>query len=205
MRRLGFLSAIVVFAFFVSAPTVALAAWGVKGGLSLASQEFDPLPAGIDDVQGRVGLYAAFYVVPLELGPVRLVAELGYAQKGMTSVERGTRALRVDRGDERQDNRLDYASLSVLAQLGLFGGPAKPYVAAGPRFDVLLGHDAQDFLESVYDGSKSVSLGADVAGGVRFANLLLEARYSMDLGDSFQDPTFDVTNSTVLLLAGFEF
>lgn len=204
MRHLGILAIVLALAALMSAHGEALAAWGVKGGLSLAGQEFDPLPEDID-IEGRAGLYAAIYGVPIGMGPVRLVTELGYAQKGMTSVESGRNAGRPDRATEKHDNRLDYLSLAVFGEISLFGGPIKPYVALGPRVDVLLGQDVSDFFASLYDDSGSVDFGGDIAAGVRLANLALEARYSMVFDDSFKDESLEVKNSTVLLLVGIEF
>ncbi len=175
-----------------------LVAWGARAGLSLAGQDFDP---PIDGIEGRSGLQVSLYAVTAESDRLRVVVDLAYVQKGMTYV-----VIQTDPDSEEEfDNRLDYLSIGVLYQADLRGVSPVPYMGFGPRLDFLIGHDAHVLFKSLYEKADAVDVGVDIVGGVRVGHALLEARYSMVIGESSSIDDLNVTNGAIQLLVGVEF
>jgi len=103
------------------------------------------------------------------------------------------------------DERVDYVSFPILLKrrLGVAGWGV--YGAAGPRFDLLLDYHAKLGFEDVYDDFSDLDVGADVAVGVDIGRLLVEVRYGLTFTESYKTDLLNVTNSSLLILAGLRF
>jgi hypothetical protein len=108
--------------------TSAEAQFGIRGGVNLT--RFVGGDAG--NVEGKTGLSAGGSFRLFSLGPIAIVPEIFYAQKGAVIDE-----IDGDARPARLDFSLSYLEVPVLAKLSLPipGARAlRPYLAAGPAF-----------------------------------------------------------------------
>jgi hypothetical protein len=180
--------------------------YGVKGGLSLATQDFDYSSGWSFDVSYRSGLAAGVFVERGWGSGFGVLAEVLYVQKGMEF-----QVIVTDPDDPEATGtrtvaeRLDYVSLSVLLKKKVDFEGWDAYGAAGPRFDFMLGYDAEGGFDSVYDDFSDFDVGADVAIGADIGRLLVEVRYSPTFTKSYQTDLLEVTNSGLEVLGGVRF
>ena len=206
MRTHTRLLAVAVTLSLAFVQAAAAASWGVKGGGTLAGQRFEWAGGSVWEFDGRVGVHIGV-VVEWNLTPqLDVVAEAIYVQKGMTE------EITMLHPDDpvpfesiTLDNRLDYLSLPVLVKFRLFRGPVHPYVAVGPRVDVLLARGGEPPYEELYDDFSSLDLGLDLVAGLRIHGVLLEARYSTTHTESLAHEEVAATNSAVLISLGVLF
>ncbi len=179
---------------------------GVKGGGSFASQNAggDLFP-GIER-SNRTG-FAVGAICEFPLGPVlRLRAEPMYVQKGSETD--------WPAGYDYNDNtlKLDYLVLALNLKAGMDYGAFNPFVFAGPY----IGYPLSDKNVLKSDGSsqsawmQALDLGIDfgVGAGYRLNEnmwMTIDARYSLGLKDTDDNPQASFRNRGVLVLAGLLF
>lgn len=198
--------------------------YGIKGGLSVANQQFSVQPQSqlyyiIEGgrFQPRPGFAFGIFAEWFDEPYINLVTELSFVQKGTVFNTGGVTA-------HEYNNRLDYLSLPILAKLKYPDFDYLPYLLFGVRYDFLLDRAIQSEV-LLYDKSKTGNLGTTLGCGYEFtaggfpllieytyhnqyANLLEDENYlytarnvshSLVLGYRFKDTAHKKTSSTVSL------
>ncbi|HEX2081431.1 MAG TPA: porin family protein [Longimicrobium sp.] len=165
-----------------SAPASAqhLRAWGLKGAATLSSIQTE-LPS--EDPEQRRGYSAFVFGEWAAAGPLSLVAEAGYLERGYS---RDASVAVDDRVFEhRLDKRFQYVSVAALARVtaGTLG-PVSPYVVAGPRMNALVGNRRGEGVPN-YD-YRPVVWDASIGAGMEARHAVLEVRYNVGLNDALQ-------------------
>jgi hypothetical protein len=93
-----------------------------------------------------------------------------------------------------------------MAKLRIESGTLTPYIAVGPRFELLISHPSS----VVFDQLKTTELAVSVAAGAEVETglgpkLLCEISYTMGLNDSFKNDNLTVRNRSFSLLIGVQF
>lgn len=203
MRMVAFLSAVAVV-LGATAGAEGGPRFGLKAGVSLATQEFDHV-YGWGDTGWRMGLDVGVSAEWYDQGRVSLLTEVRYVQKGVIE-ERVVTGPNDPVGQLREfESRVDYVSVPLLVRLDLLGGDIRPYLAAGPRVDVNVSHRADNLHSPVYDGLDRWDLGADLVCGVRIRRFSLEGRYGHTFGHSYESAVLKVRNRSTSLLLGLSF
>jgi hypothetical protein len=183
-RLFSLLGALVILATFAPAP--AAAQFGIRGGLNLTS-----FVGGDANAEGKQGLKAGGSLQLLSFGPISIVPEVYYAQKG--AKQTGT----VDGQPQPVlvDFSLDYIEVPVLAKLSLPGTRSvRPYLAAGPAYGWKLDCEAK-----VVQSDESIPDCADVLGETFSTSL--SAMRSADRGLVFSGGIdFNVMNMGIVNL-----
>jgi hypothetical protein len=203
VRYIGLSCLLVLLLCSVSA---AEAVYGAKGGLSLATQEFDYSGQQELNVSRRTGLAGGLFVEWEVREPVSLVLEGMYVQRGVHVRDfvygsGGPEPLEAASASQR----VDYFSVAVLLKGELGFGDWIVYGAAGPRFDRMLGHVTSLGFEDLYRNLATWDIGSDMAIGVRRGQVLLEVRQGVSFVKSYDTELLGVTNSTLMVLAGLYF
>jgi hypothetical protein len=113
----------------VAAAAPAQAQFGIRGGVDLTRF----VGKDVRNVESKTGLRMGGSLQLLSIGPVAIVPEIHYAQKGA----RQSGNVPGMPGMTTLDFSLDYIEVPVLAKLYLASGRSRllrPYVAAGPAF-----------------------------------------------------------------------
>jgi len=201
------LSGLIVLVF-ASGPSVAVAqdvAYGVKGGINLATVSFDPeLPV---DYGLRLGIVAGAFV-SLPLGSrLAVQPEALFSQKGAA----------VDADGVDATLRLDYLEIPVLLKYSLsgartpgrhcvfvFGGPA---VAFKIRAEASATFGEETIDDDVDEDIENVDLGVAFGAGVSFGRVTIDGRYTLGLSNisTDEEEAGKARNRTLSVLAGFRF
>jgi hypothetical protein len=188
-RKILFLTALSIV-ITVSAQAQSVKGWGVLAGYTSADQEWEP---SLFDTKSREGFHAGIYAEWLNLPYVSVVTGLMYTQKGagdempITGEDSPTvLEIRTDYA------KFDYLSLPVLGKVSLPWGTLSPYLLAGPRLDILLGHSQDhDFMKSVNEEYEPVVVGLTAGAGVQAPGILpgnafVEFRVNLDITEAFK-------------------
>jgi hypothetical protein len=156
----------------------------------------------------RVGFCVGAFAEWFEHSPITLMTQVEYVQKGMgMDVASGySSGDVVERTTEY--SRLDYLSVPILGKATLPAGSLSPYFLAGPRVDFFLGYTTdQTGFPVLYDQFKKTVLGATLGAGLQIDALLsipivIEARYNLDITNSFEGEVVKVHNDSFDLWLG---
>jgi hypothetical protein len=185
--------------------------YGFKVGAVSANQTYDYNIVFDFSPDNRWGFDVGAFVELLDIPYISVLGELHYIQKGFSEKFQET-SPDDPAGTGRYITlkpRADYFSIPVLAKIRFELGPIVPYIIGGPRFDFLVGKEADGF-EAVIDHLKSADVGISVGGGVEVKlpagpAILGEIRYSPDFTNAFKSSTLTVKNQSVELLVGVMF
>ena len=201
----GIIAALVLSLFFISQTEAQLLkSFGAKLAYTSSGQEFDYSSAGFTLNPDRrngfgVGLYAEWLNLPI----VSVVTEVDYVQRGMVMEYpmTGPESPAEQIGTIMNDNRLDYLSIPILAKATVPMGLVSPYVIAGPRIDLLLGHNDESIsYRLLYENFKKTSMGGTVGAGAQLntilpIDLLLEFRYNFYFTDTYKTDLLKIRNN----------
>jgi len=189
MIRKLLLFSVLTIVFTASAQAQSVKHWGFLAGYTSADQNWEP---SLFDLEKREGIHAGVYAEWLSLPHVSLITELMYTQKGA-----GTEIFITDEsgpdiiGVWTVYATFDYLSLPVLGKLSVPSSTLSPYLLAGPRLDILLGHSQDDdFMELVNEEYETFVVGFTVGGGVQApsilpGNIFVEFRANFDITDAY--------------------
>jgi len=184
--------------------------YGVKAGAVAASQSWD-YTSGIDiGPETRWGYDFGLFVEAINVPFISLLIEMHYVQKGFSMNTVITMSADPSFIDIRIGKpRLDYLSIPLLAKLRFGMGGLTPFIAAGPRYDLLLNREAEG-MEAVYDEIKNTDAGITVVAGMELSVPLLvgitaEARYSPSFNDIYHTDLLAVKNKSFEFLVGVRF
>jgi hypothetical protein len=183
--------------------------FGLMCGAVLASHSFDFNTLSGISTHDRWGFDTGFYVEAIS-GPLfSLSTELHYVQKGFSSSAPVTTAYQPEGTGESMTirPRIDYLSFPVLVKARFATLAFAPYLIAGPRLDVLVGHSGLDYL---YDHLKIIDIGASLGAGLAYSTdstlgFLAEFRWSPSFTNIFDNGSLTVKNRSFEFLAGVRF
>jgi hypothetical protein len=161
--------------------------YGFEVGAVWASQTFDCKDPYEYETDPRVGPWAGLFA-EFELAP-RWSVDVGLHLTGM--------GMQYDWKYYSVENRLWYLSVPVLARARIGPQDAEGFLSlsAGPRVDIMLSNDPDEWFEPIYEDFETVSLGADLGAGVEVGNARLELRYSASFTDLRPDDSlYKITN-----------
>ena len=215
MKRM-FITLLLLVAYRIPVEAQLIRHWGVMGGVTSSTHVIDRFDHLRDDTRRRTGVHAGVYAEWFNLRYFSAVTQLVYAQKGA-----GLRSLVNDyehplgTGETVTSHaRLDYLSLAVVAKAAWPFTTLSPYIEAGPRLDILLGHHGEDArsFSGWYDHFRHTVFGFSFGAGVQTDKLLplhvfIESRYNIDLANSFAVHTnfsdYSINNSSFDVSVGF--
>jgi opacity protein-like surface antigen len=206
------LAALAVLLALAAAPASAqrVEAFGLKLGPTVSTIETD-LPS--EDPISRRGVNAVLFAQVGLPGPVSLVTEAGYLERGYA---RNTGSIPDDGSMEpytyRLDRRMQYVTVAALARLDVARvGPVSAYAVAGPRMNALVGRRGED-TDGGMPGYEYRSVAWDVTAGagvelVRGLPVLVEARYNAGLNDALDGEGWrgSAYHRATEVLVGFRF
>ena len=169
---------------------------GIKAAFSrsmLAIEEFD------DFSEWRTGFGAAVTLEKQNFHPFSISLQMEYTQKGyiLEQVETDNKGNRIQ--DVRANTQFDCLSIPLLVRLTCSRRILSPFIAFGPRVDLVLGRHIGEFefteaaIEESYGGNiGSFAAGFSIAGGLllpagKGVDLTAEFRYNLDFTDALAE------------------
>ena len=214
-RRLISALLLIVIAAPISSQAQLIDRVGLSGGFvsAHATDNMDRF-----DLNRRSGWTAVAFIEKRVFSALSVRSEVGYVQRGFVDTREeidddGTLLAIIE-----AETQLDYLTVPLLAKLTYDASPASMYALAGPRLDILLNRDAEDFeftssppVESeIVDFYDSVAFGGTVGIGIETdllpTRLFVEGRYDIDFTDSFpSDVPRTVRNNALSVVIGVAF
>lgn len=211
MKTFTMITVMTIINTFSPANAQFITGYGFKSGLTVASQDFEYTPFHSDDNKNRNGMAVGAFIELFDLHSIHLLSEVYYVQKGMIHEQLKTgEESPVPIGTLRYDNRVDYISISILAKIFLKTGSFSPYLAVGPRFDMMTSFKSEDhFYDPVYDEFEKWDIGGDIGIGCEYRisnnfDLICEGRYSPSFSKAYESEYLEVKNKTFTLLVGIK-
>jgi hypothetical protein len=143
-----------------------------------------------------------------ELEKFSLMAKLQYVGKGRTMHVMVTRADPnpqgyVDMGYQDIHERLDYLCVPILLKYKISLSTIEPFLAAGPRFEYLVGHPSSVVFDQFKksEWAMTFSAGTDISIS-SLPKFFLEAEYNTSLMDSYQGQFVTVNDHSLEFLVG---
>lgn len=202
MKHLVFAALFLIPATFAESNARLIRAYGIKGAITSADQDYEITSFGEVETKRRLGVNVALYAEWLDLPFISIVAQVEYVQRGVGQEFILTGPSSPEEiGRKTYYSRLDYLSFPVLVKARFSTGDFRPYVIAGPRFDLFLGYKSDENLfNSVYDDFKKSSIGSSIGVGaetnVIFPVILsAEVRYNVDFSYSYRTDNLKVRNN----------
>jgi len=179
--------------------------YGLKIGATSATQDF--VWTGYYSVDRRIGVNAGGFIEWFDIPFFTLVTQMEYSEKGSTfNIPPHENPL----PDGPFYSRLKYLSVPVLAKFIIPSSAIEPYILMGARIDWLVGYDSVGyFFDAMYHDFRKPVMGATFGGGIRIAKLLplpllIEGRYNLDLGYSYDTREIKTNNETFDIWLGVE-
>lgn len=200
MKKLTLLIAMCSFTFFA-----VNAQFGVKFGVNLASQTFDP-DGGID-LGAKTGfLLGAVYNMGLT-DNLSIQPELLWMQKGGTAEATGL---------GKTETVMNYLEIPIMARYTFGGESLGVYINAGPSIGFGLsgkqengGNETDVEFGGDDDQSKRIDFAIGAGGGLTFGiaglSAFLDLRYNLGLSSLTNVDTFDVKNRGIAISVGLMF
>jgi hypothetical protein len=184
---------------------------GTKVAYSSAFQDFD----FASNISGGKRISVINFSAFAELfdgSPLAVMVQCEYVQRGM----RDRFAIISPTGPEiigydDKDSRVRYLSFPILAKIYLLKGLLSPYLLAGGRIDFMLSYKSDDDAYSaVYNMFARSTYGLSGGGGMELVLsselfMLFEARYNLDLKDSYRTQFLRVRNNSIDFWFGVAF
>ena len=221
MKRLFFIFVLVVLLVATQAAGGGKIPMGLKAGLNIANISGDDA----EDPSSRMGFTVGGFV-EYPLSPmISVMGEVTYANKGGEAVcTYAEPAALTEPLTLNETYKFSYIEIPILLKLNVpTSGNIKPYLLLGPGVAFNIGADFEEanhdysFEEDIGDYTKAIDFGMIFGGGVGFPvgsrMMSLGARYERGLttiDDGLaehwdDDGEYDIKNSVISILAGFQF
>lgn len=181
--------------------------FGVKAGILSAGAYSDP------STDGRVIGFSIYGFSDIEItNRFFTTIDLGITQRGFSNTELRTDETGLPIAEIEAKTKLLYATLTPSFNINIQSSDIPLFFGVAPRFEVLIDRNlgtyetstAKDFTASSID---DFVFGFSVTGGVRELNvgsmdLRLEAKYEIDVTDSFSNSSRIFRNNALVLAVG---
>lgn len=183
-------------------PAQSVTSYGLKLGLTRSTYKWIPqyAPAQvIPDIRNsnsiNVGVYGE-----LSLGTyLSILPQLEYVNKGARIVYQSPNIPDFTTSHEYfADDHITYVSLPLLLKVKVSSSKISPYLIAGPRLDYLIDKKLENVgYRVVYDNLKQFVLGSSFGIGIQtYSAISIEARYNVDVTNSFHDSGIELYNKS---------
>lgn len=195
---------------FLLAPAIAVGQfsnYGIKSGILSAGAYSDP------STDGRVIGFSTYGFTDFEISnSFFCTIDLGITQRGFSNSELRTDETGLPIEEVEAKTKLLYATLAPSFNVNVQSVNLPMFFGMAPRFDVLLERSlgtygtspAKDYTATLLD---EFVLGVSMIGGIRklkvdSINLRLEAKYEIDVTDSFSNSARMFRNNAIMLVVG---
>ena len=198
-----------LYLFPISAKTQIPVGYGAKIGLTSSHHNFETtlFNSQTHDFtsDSRLGVNFAIFIEWFDTSQLTILSQLEYTQRGISSVinvnEFGPATREIT-------SRLDYLSIFFAGRIRTQAKSVPMFFEIGPRCDLLLGYQTDEGMyETEYQHFKRAILGISMGTGLEFKSLFpnrltVEARYNIDLIDSFNDHHMKIWNNAIDIWIG---
>jgi len=221
MNTLARVGAVTLLALSFAPPSSAQV--GIKGGVNLTRF----VGSDADNYESTPGLDLGASLSLASLGPIQVLGEVYYRQKGAELDPADPAALQELAEAGGYEIGLDYVEIPLLARLDL-GGPGsriRPYLVGGPAFGWRLNcgvsisggragsaaPECDDLTEDFGSTIRSYEAGAVVGGGLEFSlaglgGVSLDARYTRGLSKIGEgEDALNIRNQSFSVMLGYFF
>jgi len=197
------LSALTIFSF--SQYCAAQQQFGIKIGMATANQSWDYSTAGLDlDNNSRAGLDIGVFYLMYDGESFDIIPEIRYIQKGTSADFINTNIGQI----VTLEPRADYLTITPMIKKTV---PIwiNPYFLAGPRLDVLLGTNSEQFFDT-FEKLRFLDFGVTLGAGFDFPfndqfYFLTEFRYEPSFINAYQTDNLEVKNTAFSVLIGLAY
>ncbi|MBD3276388.1 MAG: outer membrane beta-barrel protein [Candidatus Marinimicrobia bacterium] len=194
-----------ILLFTSQSPTFAQNRVGLKIGMVNANQSWEYSTSGLDlGNESRPGIDVGVFYRWYDAESFRILSELRYVQKGIRADFLNTTSEQI----VTLEPRADYLTIAPLIQKTI---PIwiNPYILAGPRLDVLLGTNSEQFFET-YDKLRFLDFGVSLGAGFDFpfsnqVFFLTEFRYEPSFINAYQSDNLEIRNTAFSVLVGLSY
>ena len=201
-----------LIALFLLSATFAYSQIGVRAGVNIATQEYDP--DFTEDQSSIIGLnFGLTYELPIS--PLLTIQpELHFLQKG-------TKEEFIEQGATIESEIfLNYLELGIMARFDLleFGNDAGLYLGVTPhlgygisgkyKFSGTIGgvsFDEEEDVDFDDDNINRIDFGVGFGAGVHFGNIFIDARYNLGIADISDNDDLTINNRGILVGVGYRF
>ncbi|HLP81401.1 MAG TPA: porin family protein [Nitrosomonas sp.] len=181
--------------------------YGVKLAYTAATENFDPKWS--PNVKYRQGVNAAVFAEWLNFPVFSIISQIEYAQRGAFVDYLPTQdAAGPEHIIWTEHTRVDYLSIPLFAKFSIPMGTLSPFIALGPKIDILLGHRSDEgHLNYIYDQFNNTtlggtfSIGGQMKSGLPFS-VILEGRFNFDFQDSYSSDGLKIRNTSIDIWLG---
>lgn len=166
-----------VICIFISTSTLqaqVFSGMGVRMAGVWANQTWEYSNPEIGEIEGDYlfGIQTGLTAEMFRFGFIASQFEISYMQKGRQDREIYTDVYGEKESEKTFTNRLHFLSLQAGEKLILPGMLIRPFVHLALRYDILLGIDAANGYDLVYDKYGQNSYGLTLGGGIELAGFL---------------------------------
>lgn len=188
--RIRLLPVAFAFLFFAVAPS-AHAQLFQQAGLRAGAVSSSVTGSGEIADDRHLGFGVLLFAEWLDIGPLSLITEAGYMQRGFTQ-DRGVCLYRAQAStcySHTSTTYLHYLSMATLAKLQYTRGPSAPYVLLGPRLEIQINRGREFTYARM---AEQIIWHGTVGAGVELNRLLglplfTEIRYSFALENALAE------------------
>lgn len=186
--------------------------YGVKLGTQSAGVYSEP------SADSRVLGFSAYGFIDFQLSDRFFsTIDLGITQRGFKNAQNETNEVGQVIQRVEATSRLSYLSLNSLLNVEVFGNSQKLFFGIGPRFDLLVSRSPGEYeftnitvREEIIDDFNEFAFGSTITAGIKNIsvqelNLRLEAKYEVDITDSFSDHPREFRNNVIMFVIGIGF
>lgn len=205
----------VISLFITSSSYSQIPSIGVKVGLSASN-----VSGYTTDTDSKTGFSAYLFTDLLNLPFISIGGEAGYVQKGFNLPVVTTDPMGNPTSSYDITAKINYVNVALIGKLKLASksGPT-PYILAGPTIGVKAStgssssggtNPVDQEIETVLEGYKSTTYGGTFGIGLEvpaalILNIIAEARYNLDFGNSFENANMKLKNKGFEFLIGVKF
>lgn len=212
MRTIIVLIGIIILIVNISASAKIINYYGIKLGVTKASQNWNYPNLDIKRDGAIWGITAGAFSEFLNFHYFTFVSEMYYVPKGMSEkYEKTTVENPAGTGEIFElTNKLDYLSFSFLAKIKTKYNNLIPFISIGPRLDIQLKNHIEKGYEIIYNNFKktiyglSVALGSEIKLPVNF-KILIEFQYNSDLSFPYKTDELRIKNNSFDFRTGVMF
>ena len=205
MKMIRIVTIVAILLFTCQSHSFAQKKAGLKIGMVNANQSWEYSTSGLDlGNESRPGLDVGVFYQWYDSESFKIIPEIRYVQKGTSA-----QFFNSWTGDYiTLEPRADYLTIAPLIQKTI---PIwiNPYILAGPRLDVLLGTNSEQFFET-YDKLRFLDFGVSLGAGFDFpfndqVYFLTEFRYEPSFINAYQSDNLEIRNTAFSVLVGLSY
>ena len=184
---------------------------GVKGGISIANQEWDykSIDSRIEK-NNRTGIYSALSLEFFKSKNLSLITDIGFIEKGHKEDIEMTSADSPESGPIKTfDTKFSYFEFVPMLKIRKEIGKLIPYALLGARLDYQLSHKSEidysalekDFNKKIY----GLTTGAGIEYKIKKIGINSEFQYQHDFNKVLENERLEVKNRSLIVSLGIKY